>query len=287
MRKIVAVLALAALPAAAQEFRLKEEASVVERPFPDGGWMRTVVHPRFDFVSVWHRGQERPTSILIAQRLESTMRSDSEGAQSTLQVTAWSKGKKPYDKKLWSIATEADLGEVVEADEYFRATRYGCCAAESTHTLYNVETGKPVATYTDEGVGFVEVPNTPVRRLITYHSAAASIADPAAADALGVLALSSRDGGVLHRIVIRSSSDQLEGFTPQLTLKVDGEKEESQRIDLWAAEKNPVPAAIRGFQVRLIFEDGQAVRIPITGDDFDLEKATVPPGFRLARLPKK
>jgi hypothetical protein len=278
------LLLLLASPAAGQEFRLKEEASAVERPLPDGGWTRTVVHPRFDFVNLWKPGQEKPTVLLLAQRLESTMRSDTEGAQPTLQVTAWTKGKRAYDKKLWSFTAEADLGELVEADEYFRTTRHGCCAAEQTHTLYNLETGKPIVTYTDEGVGFLEVPNTPVRRQVAYHSQAASLPSPDLGDAQGILTLSTRSD-VIHKIAVHVGNNEIGDFTPVLSLKVNGEKEEESRwIDLWAAEKNPVSAAIGGFEVKLVFGNGQAIRIPVTGDDFDLTKATVPPAFRLVRL---
>jgi len=278
-----AILLLLASPAAGQEFRMKEEASVVERPLPDGGWARTVVHPRFDFVNLWHPGQEKPTVVLLAQRLETTTRSDAEGTEPVLQVTAWTKGKRTYDKKLWSLTAEADLGQVVGYDEYFGTTRHGCCAAEETHTLYNLETGKAVVTYTAEGVGFVEVPNTPVRRQVAYHSQAASLASPDIGDAQGILTLSTRSD-VIQKIAVHVGNNEIGDFTPVLSLKVDGEKEESHRIDLWAAEKNPVSAAIGGFEVKLVFGNGQVIRIPVTGDDFDLKKATLPPTFKLVRL---
>jgi hypothetical protein len=302
---LLAVLTIAAAwtAAAAPPFRRQAQATVEETPLPDGGWDRKIVQPRFEFFTLWpDRGAPGESEeILLEQVFHISQRTDQEGSPSTLAVTAWKSGrpagKTRYDTKLWSFTDDGNEGEILRYGELYRSTQYGCCASENVQRIYDLRNGKLAAVSTvDPGV--VEVPNTPVRRIVAYHSTAGVIGPPEAEAEklaprlLGVLTLSAR-AEVLHRVAVldanplrEDGTTERESFSPELILRVDGKDGDvGTAVSLWSAEKNPTPENIRGFRVELTFpERGEVVRIQVEKDDFDLEHATVPAGLKLVRV---
>ncbi len=286
-----------AAAAAAPPFRRQAQVTVEETPVPEGGWSRRIVQPRFEFFTLWpDRGTPgEPEEILLEQVFTQTYQTNLEGVPSTLAVTAWKSGrpggKTRYDTKLWSFNDEGNEGEIFRYGELYRSTQHGCCASENVQRIYDLRNGKLAAVSTVQP-GVVEVPNTPVRRLVAYHSTAGVVGPPEAEDEklaphlLGVLTLSAR-AEVLHRIaVVDAGPNQRQEFSPELVLRVDGKDGDvGTEVSLWSAEKNPIPANIRGFRVELTFPDnGEVLRIPVENDDFDLANATVPPSLRLVRV---
>ena len=275
--------------------------TVEETPTPEGAWSRKIVQPRFEFFTLWpDRGTPgEPEEVFLEQVFTFTWRTDQEGMPSTLAVTAWKSGKngRPggktrYDTKLWSFDDEGNEGEIFRYGELYRSTQHGCCASENVQRIYDLRNGMLAAVSTVQP-GVVEVPNTPVRRIVAYHSAAGVVGPPEAEDEkltprlLGVLTFSAR-AEVLHRVAVvdAGTGEVRESFSPELILRVDGKDGDvGTEVSLWSAEKNPIPANIRGFRVELTFADhGEVVRIPVENDDFDLANATVPPGLRLVRV---
>lgn len=302
---LLAVLAAAstALAAPVPPFRRQTAATVEETPLPDGGFDRKIVQPRFEFFALWPDTgtPSEPDQILLDQVFTVRQQSNAEGSQATLTVTAWKSGKARYDTKLWSFTDEANEGEIYRYGELYRSTQYGCCASENVQRLYDLRNGKLAAVSTVDP-GIVEVPNTPVRRLVAYHSVAGVVGPPEAEDEklaprlLGVLTLSARSE-ILHRIALmetgpakQEGQTDREPFSPEPILQVDGKDGDvGTDVSLWSAEKNPVPANIRGFRVELTFsglidQGPEVVRIPVEKDDFDLEHATVPAGLKLVRV---
>jgi hypothetical protein len=295
---LVALVVPAALASsAAPPFRRHAQATVEETQLPEGGWNRKIVHPRFDFFTLWPDlgTLGEPEEILLDQVFTVTYRTDAEGMPSTLTVTAWKSGrpdgKARYETKLWSFTDDANEGEIFRYGETYRSIQHGCCASENVQRLYDLRTGKLAAVSTVDP-GIVEVPNTPVRRIVAYHSTAGVIGPPEAEKTprlLGVLTFSTR-AEVLHRVaVVDVGPNERESFSPELILRVDGKDGDAgTEVSLWSAEKNPIPANIRGFRVELTFsgldDKGEILRIPIENDDFDLAGATVPPGMKLVRV---
>lgn len=286
---------LPALTSAATPFRRQAQVTVEETRLPDGGRHRTIVQPRFDFFTLWPDpgAPGEPEEVLLEQVFTRTERTDREGIPSKLEVTAWKNGKGLYDRRVWSFRDDANEGEMFRYGELYRSTQYGCCAEENVERIYDLRTGKLAATSTVTPA-VLEVPNTPVRRLVAYHSTMGVAAPPEAEKIprlLGVLTLSTRSE-VLHRVALvdEGKGDERETFSPELILRVDGKDGEAGAdVALWSAEKNPVSANIGGFRVELTFaglpdQKNEVVLLPIKKDDFDLESATVPPGLKLVRV---
>jgi hypothetical protein len=291
---LAASSAFVAAAAPAPTFRRQAQVTVEETPVPEGGWDRKIVQPRLEFFTLWPDpgAPGEPEEILLEQVFTVHQRTDQEGMPSTLTATAWKSGKKRYDTKLWSIADDANEADIFRWGELYRTTQHGCCASENVERIYDLRTGKLAAVSTVTP-GVVEVPNTPVRRIVAYHSTAGVEGPPEAEKMnrlLGVLTLSARTE-ILHRIAIvyAGTGEDRESFSPELILRVDGKDGESGTdVSLWSAEKNPIPENIRGFRVEMTFpgpdEKGDVLRVPVEKDDFDLEHATVPPGLKLVRV---
>jgi len=290
---VSAALVAAAAPKA-QTFRRQVTASVEETPLPDGNWARKIVLPRYEFFILYpERGETgEPEQVLLEQVFRISEQTNAEGSQSTLEMTAWKTGKRRYDTKLWSFTDEANASEMFRWGELYGTTQYGCCASENVQRIYDLRTGKLAAVSTAKP-GVVEVPNTPVRRIVAYHGAAGVVPPPEAEKIphlLGVITLSSR-AEVLHRVAVvdgATEGDRPE-FSPELILRVDGKDGDvGTDVTLWSAEKNPAPANIGGFRVELSFlttdDKKDLVVVPVLKDDFDLEHATVPATLRLVRV---
>ena len=286
--------ALAAAAAPAQTFRRQVQVTVEETPLPDGGWSRKIVQPRLEFFTLWPDPGTpgEPEEILLDQVFTFQQRTDLEGIPSTLTATAWKSGKRRYDTKLWSLSDEGNEADIFRWGELYRSTQHGCCASENVQRLYDLRTGKLAAVSTVKPA-VVEVPNTPVRRLVAYHGAAGVVSPPELGKIprlLGVITLSSR-AEVLHRVAVvdaATGGDRPE-FSPELILRVDGKDGDvGPDVSLWSAEKNPVPANIGGFRAELSFlttdDKKDFVVVPVLKDDFDLEHATVPSTLKLVRV---
>lgn len=306
----VLVLGLTAAPAfaaapATPPYRHEMKATVEETPLPDGGFARKIIQPRFEFFSLWPEtgSPGEPEEIFLEQVFTITYQSNSEGMPSALRATAWK--TKPgsttrYTEKLWTVADEANEADMLRYAEFYRTTQYGCCASENVQRIYDIRSGKLAAVST-VNPGIVEVPNTPVRRIVAYHSTAGVVAPPEAEDPkmaprlLGILTYSSRSE-ILHRVAVMESGPvvpntypEREPFSPEMTLRVDGKDGDvGTEVSLWSAEKNPIPANLRGFRIEMslygLTDKPDLVIVPVEKDDFDLEHATVAAGLKLVRL---
>lgn len=305
---LVATLASATAFAAAPAnppYRHQMAATVVETPLPEGAFARTIVQPRFEFFTLWPDtgAPGEPEEVFLEQVFTITYQTNAEGMPSALATTAWTTkpgSKTRYGTKLWAIADDANEADMLRYSELYRTTQHGCCASENVQRIYDIRNGRLAAVSTVQP-GILEVPNTPVRRIVAYHSTAGVVAPPEAEDAkmaprlLGVLTFSSRSE-ILHRIavmeagsVVPNTYTEREPFSPELILRVDGKDGDvGTDVSLWSAEKNPVPANIRGFRVEMTFaglsDKPEVVLVPVEKDDFDLERATVPAGLKLVRL---
>lgn len=270
---------------------------VEELPLPEGGWSRKIVQPRFEFFTLWPDlgtpGESE--EVLLEQVFTSEYRTDTEGMPSTLTVTAWKSGpggKGRYGTRMWSFTDDGNEGDILRYGELYRSTQHGCCASENVARIYDLRTGKLAAVSTATPA-VLEVPNTSVRRIVAYHGTAGVVSPPELEKMprlLGILTLSAR-AELLHRVAVidTSTGEDREEFSPELILRVDGKDGDAGNdVSLWSAEKNPIPANIRGFRVELTYADGlgkpQVLHIPVEADDFDLTHATVPAGLKLVRL---
>jgi hypothetical protein len=258
-------IALAAGPTPA--FRTRAEATAAEEAGPDGRAIRTTSGVRFLFHS------------LLLLREQITVREtdgiDSQNAQ--VEVTAFTSDKARYDKQAWSFKAPGNRAELWSGmgERYYRATLSGAGGAEDLHTLLSLRTGERLLVHTGDPVE-VDIPNTKIRRLVTYHSSQAALAPssvPGVKDLCGVLTLSSPGGAVARVAVVGVDSK----WTPKITLVADGKTEEEPRnLRLWGLRGGPPRTAIGGFRVRLRFSEGDAeATVPVEDDAFQVDRATV------------
>ena len=278
---LTALLAsVAARAQASAPFTTKAESAFYESVTKDSGWVRRTVNTRFDFKSVCLDGKRDYQDLLIVQTFDRTFRSSEEGSRSLITLKALRSLKRKYDTVLWTTTYPADAGE--PWDDYYRAVKFGCCGAENVTTLLQLRSGKSVVAYTGEPV-FVEIPNSPVKRIVSYLSANAAegfAGQPA--KAVGVLTLSS-DEKIIDRIVLLSDSTEM-AWTPKLSLLSPREPSgTSTRLDLWDSEKNPSAEGVTGFRVRINFWEESDAMIPVRHDRFDIDPAWTKAPVRFER----
>lgn len=255
-------------------FSTKLESSAVEEP-----GRQTVINASFAFTSLYTAEQRTFTTVLISQRIESTTRSGVEGADSHLEATAWITGRRSYDTKLWVIKDSADRGE--EWGDFYRTTKYGCCGAENIYRAFNLRTGTHVFSFSAEPV-FIDVPNTTIKRSISYISANAADDGPTPSKAIGLLTLSSNEAQI-DRILIESDDREL-AFSPQVSALDGKEAKGASRLSLWPSSGENKPEAVRGFSAKLSFYDGMEAVIPVSEDRFALQNATLPKTIKIRRI---
>ncbi len=276
---LLTFLTVAASTSASAAFTMKSESSASESP-----GRQTIVNTSFAFSSLYNAEQKNFTSMIISQRIESTTRSGVEGADSHLEAIAWITGKTMYDTKLWVIRDRADRGE--EWGDFYRTTKYGCCGAEQLHRVFNLRTGRYIFSFTTEPA-FIDVPNTTIKRNISYVSANAASDDknPVPSGGIGVLTLSSNDSRI-DCILLESEDGEL-AWSPKLSLIDKKEVKGASRLSLWHSNRENKAEAVRGFSVKLFFYDGMEAIIPVSGDRFDIQKASLPKAIKIKRISTK
>jgi len=271
---LLTVLLAAASSSAAAPFTMKSESNASESP-----GRQTIVNTSFAFVSLYNAEQKNFTNMLISQRIESTNHSGVEGADSHLEAIAWITGKTTYDTKLWVIKDSGERGE--ELGDFYRTTKYGCCGAEQLHRAYNLKTGQYIFSFTAEPA-FIDVPNTSIKRNISYVSANAASDGPVPSGGIGALTLSSNDSRI-DSILLESDDGEL-AWSPKLLLVDKKEVQGASRLSLWHSNRENKAEAVGGFSVKLFFDDGMVAIIPVNGDKFDIQKASLPKTITIKRI---
>lgn len=266
---------------AAQPFVRKAESSVSEGIGPQGPF-KTVVNTVFAVDILSDPKRKGISDVLITQRIESTIRSGVAGADSNLEAVAWINGLDKYDTKLWVIKDRADAG--ARWGDFYRTTKYGCCGAENVYRAFSYITGKYAFSFTTEPV-FVDIPNTPIKRDISYLSA------KAASDyeyrkqyprAVGMLTISA-DDSTIDQIIVETEDKELE-WSPKLSLIDAEEAKGTSRLSLWRSNGVSKTEAVKAFSVKLFFYDGMEIIVPVNGDRFDIQKSVLPKSVSIRRV---
>jgi hypothetical protein len=247
---------------------------------------------KFNYVALYTgSGYE---SMLLLEEIRTELSREVEGINSAMKVDAWlGKGHKP-DKKAWTIKSAADAATA--AEPFYRTTKYGCCAALSTWTWYNLFTGQKVFTGNTNLVK-ISVPNTggdALDRFVTFHSNMASVEAPErkrGKDILGVLEYGSNKRAT-HRLVLRTADSETFDLGPP-EVGVTHQKEtrfakddQSQEVALWAYDGKKSTTSLSDFTVILKWEDAVQIVIPFKNDAPVLSEAKVPAKIKL-ELPSK
>lgn len=247
---------------------------------------------KFNYVSLYTgSGYE---SLLLLEEVRAEMSRDAEGVNSTMKVEAWlGKGRKP-NQKAWTIKSDADAAETSEP--FYRTTKFGCCAALSTWTWYNLFTGQKVFTGNTNLVK-ISVPNTggaALDRFVTFHSNQGSLQAPEmkrGKDVLGVLEYGTNKR-VLQRIVLRTADAETFDLGPP-EVGVAHQKDtrfakddQVQEVALWAYDGKQGTTSLSDFTILLKWEETLLITIPVKNDVLQISEAKVPAKIKL-ELPAK
>ena len=249
--------------------------------------IQTITNSTFAFDLLWAPGGADSINVLYRQVITTGQSLVSEAGTSELEVTAWKKGAKGYDEELWTIRDNSNEGEAW--GEYYRTTLYGCCGSENTQRSYYAWSGKLAFAGTADPL-FIAIPNTPVRRAVSYISAYAADGMVLETSETGAGIVTLVDGDrTLDRILLETATGDSYVWTPQLELSdPTGEYHQNgDTFDLWKSNGNPDPAGVTDVTLVLAWdpEMGEQAELPIVAGKFDLEKAFLPDGLTARRLP--
>lgn len=244
----------------------------------DGWAVVTTTSRRFSVAELFQAPDTRE-ALLLLEEFWSERRPGMEGQNGVVRVEAWLGLQPP--KKRWSIEQEGDAGRVI-GDDFYKVTRYGCCASLTTDVYFNLRTGEKTFTATHGRLGEVIVPNTGVVRYVAYHSAGGSIPpedEGKRGGLLGVVQYGTRDKVTL-KLAVRSRIDA----GGRIKFAYRDKVTESEELMLWGADGRRDKSSLSDFAVIISYGRAGDIVLPVRNDEIDLGRATVPSGFTLEVL---
>lgn len=201
-----------------------------------------------------------------------------EGKRAKVRVDGWAGAFPNPDKKAWTILSEGDEGEI--HDNFYKVTRYGCCAALSTQIWFSLIDGRKVFTSNIDPIEVI-VSNSSVHlgRYFAWHSNDAIIS-PAEGqtvkDLKGVLQYGS-ERKASQRLLVRSPIDL---YLSKIAIRHQGKLHEDLRslvsgIILQGVDGKKGNSAISDFSVILTWNDQFEAEIPVENDELQIGKAKV------------
>ena len=140
------VLVVAAMPLAASAQTVDEATSGIEIVAQDGAIEWKVKNRSFDVVSFWPAGAEGPRTLLLAESIAVTRRTDMDGSQNPkVRVVASEIGADGGLTPAWEIEAIAEEGAthyLGAFGEAYVATLYGCCGSLNADTYYSLVNGR-------------------------------------------------------------------------------------------------------------------------------------------------
>ncbi len=287
----LALLAGALAPSAgAEDATLREEArSMVEVRAEGDGVVARSVNRSFRVVTIYPPGQPYPRTLLLAQETDVVRSTVEEGPRSAwvrLDVSAIVAAKR---RPPFRIDEEGEAGAVADISAglpFYQVTRYGCCGARDSVSTWSLVSGRRLFSATGPIASF-DVPNSDgIRRLVAVHAAYSTDDARVFGERRGAAAIVTYASPTepLRRILVRVQAPAtLDGVIgdPKAMLLLDGSLEPVTSTTLWRSDGRREREAIAGLSVVVEFTPGNAVNIPVVGDDLDLAHATVPARFAL------
>lgn len=276
---------LAASSFAAAPYSTKAESSASESSGPEGT-VQTVINTNFAFTNLYNPQKQGFTDILLSQKLESTATAGRDGSVPKLETSAWVSGKNRYDTKMWTINDCADAGW--RSGDFYLASKYGWSGSENLLRAYNFKTGKYVFAYTtDPAMVDIYIPKDTVKRHLSYVSRKGTDSECRKNEmpkgAIGALTLSDVDSQI-DKIVFEAEDEEL-AWSPRIALVNDKEVKGVSNMSVWGpAEYANKSEVVKGFSVKVSFRNGQEAVVPVVGDKFDLQKASLPKSIKIRRI---
>lgn len=244
----------------------------------NGQQVKHIVNTSFQTISIVK--DKRSEEFLLKQKIEETFISGYEGSTSKISILAYRKdNNNQYSELFWKIE---DTGSDVQIfSDYIRLINYGCCGADNTNIYYSKLSGKKIVSATSDLL-FVEVPNTNLKRTISYYSSNSALHNPEfkyTNNLIGYINYCDSEG-ISQKLFIFSENGELV-WTPELKLIDDNKKSETNTLLLWHSNGIDDSSSISKFSLIIKYYDGFEIAVPISNDHFDIQHAVKPESIRL------
>lgn len=201
-----------------------------------------------------------------------------EGKRAKIKVAGWIGNFPNPSRKAWTILSEGDEGRVY--NNFYKVTRYGCCAAPDAQIWFSLIDGRKVFTSNIDPIKVI-VPNSlaGLARYFAWHSNE-SIIPPAelqtAKDLKGVIQYGS-ERKVSQRLLVRSPIDL---YLSKIAIRYQGRLHEDMTalvdgVMLWGVDGKKDKSALSDFSIILTWNDKFEAEIPVENDELQIGKAKV------------
>jgi len=217
-------------------------------------------------------------SMVLLEEFRSEWTPGLEGKRAKIRVDGWAGDFPNPSRKAWTILSEGDEGEV--HDNFYKVTRYGCCASITTQIWFSLIDGRKVFTSNNDPIRVI-VPNSHagLTRYFAWHGYDAII-PPAEAqtvkDLKGVLQYGS-ERMASQRLMARAPIDL---YLSKIAIRYQGKTNEDMRdlvsgVMLWGVDGKKDKSALSDFSIILTWNDKFEAEIPVKNDELQIGKAKV------------
>jgi hypothetical protein len=273
---ILCVVAPATTVIAQKNDRLAKTAisSIAHKRDKYGNEVISITNRRFSYREFYPTYDGQLHWITLREEFHSERTPGVEGLKSSIKVEGWDDST--AQKKLWTIRTAGEVGEAY--DNFYRVTKYGCCANLSTQVWFNLATGEKVYTATAGLMELYVLGEAELQRFVAYHSTEA-ILQPEEfrerKDLIGVIQYGS-EKKTQKRLLIRARSNP---GHPRVGIDYEGKlhqvKDANPGVRLRNLEGKQGLSLLSDFSIVLSWENGAEISIPVKNDELELGKAKV------------
>jgi hypothetical protein len=276
---------------------VEEATSSIEVGSQDGAIEWKVKNRTYDVVSFWPAGAEAPRTLLLAQNVALTRRTDMDGSQNPkVRVDASDIGADGALTPAWVIEAVAEEGGthyLGAFGEAYVTTLYGCCGSLDADTYYSLVNGKKMIAANGE-IALLEVPNSRgLIRLAGVETPWSATQDPMfleQRDLLGIITYASHEG-TIERVALRIGGDDFESMAdslmalPELVWVPHSGEAAARELTLWSLDGERDPSHLTGVSLRVTYTPEAWVEIPVVADRLDLASAKLAPNLAVEPLP--
>jgi hypothetical protein len=217
-------------------------------------------------------------SMVLLEEFRSEWTPGIEGKRAKIRVDGWAGDFPNPSRKTWTILSEGDKGEV--HDNFYKVTRYGCCASITTQIWFSLIDGRKVFTSNIDPIQVI-VPNSHagLTRYFAWHSNDAIIPPTelqTMKDLKGVLQYGS-ERKIFQRLMARSPIDL---YLSKIAIRYQGKTHEDMGslvsgLMLWGVDGKKDKSALSDFSIILTWNDKFEAEIPVVNDELQIGKAKV------------
>lgn len=271
-------LAFLSIPSTAQTGAISQGSSRAWIEHTKTGDVFVTENASFDFVRLLRKDGQGYDWLLVERTEHNGWSDNREGVSGAVTIRAWSLPGKRNNKTEWTVRAHGNVATALPDLGMIRVSSWPCCSAPYNNLYFSLHTGKQLYTTNskpetdlfgqDGGLiridgGYDGTRYTESRYIGFGADTQSRTHDPAIQY--------GTDQAVMQRLMLRGHEYGDNFDVPKLSVSAVGEG---------FASYLEVPGPFKCV-IRLEFEDGKEVRIPIEDDAMRADKATLPDGYSL------